>query len=88
MKDHLRRLGGMVHFLRPAAINTPSEFNAHLDMTCAAFQTLRMDEEPETREVDVSQTSDRMQRGKKSTRKKKATEPELELENEPEAGSD
>ena len=64
----LRQLRTSVLRLRPVA-SDPEGFNAQLDAIIGDLESLRQ-KAPKTREVDVTQASDRMHRGPKSTRKR------------------
>ena len=82
MRDALRKLSGLGHFLRPVNITTPDQFNAHLDGFAAALETMKVESvvevegtEPEMRQETGG--SDRMQH-KGRTRKKSTPEDDSE----------
>lgn len=74
MRDHLRKLAGLRHFLRPEGITTADEFNAHIDTVVRVLEGCRVDSEsapvPKTREELGGR--DRQERGGRKRGKKQA----------------
>lgn len=80
MKDALRKLSGLGHWLRPANVRTAEDFNAHIDLFATALKTFRIDEEPASvpQKREELGGSDRMERkGTKRKKKKELTTEEL-----------